>query len=327
MRFERLMDAVILFSHGSLLCGAGESLDAHAERLRAFGIAPSVEVGYLNYSEPLFGDTVARCAAAGATRFIVAPYFLVPGYFVKVDLPRAVEAVQRDHPDLEFIICPPLGYDESLADALIESAAMARDAEYWREDLNRAVASCRHNPRCPLYGSSGSGCLVSGVRIPGEDRDEGDVFAKEFITASPSPIRVQYPAIRHPLPFGPYGTLSALLVLVHGSPRPVANEEMFQVVETVRRRKVFPIVEVGFMECNEPTIPDAIESCIAHGATSIRAVPYFLHTGRHVTDDLPTALGAGRERHPDVEFRMGPYLGRSGCVSDLLVKRIIEIAN
>src|SRR5689334_18758589 len=108
------MDAVILFSHGSVLCGAGEALNAHAARLQAAGVAPMVAVGYLNCSEPLFADTVARCAAAGATRILVAPYFLVPGYFVKVDLPGAVEAAQAQYPELEFVVAPPLGFDETL---------------------------------------------------------------------------------------------------------------------------------------------------------------------------------------------------------------------
>src|SRR5436190_543250 len=125
------MDAVILFSHGSVLCGAGEALNAHAARLRGDGIAPMVAVGYLNYSEPLFAETVAQCAAAGATRILVAPYFLIPGYFVKVDLPKAIEAVQADYPALEFVLAPPLGFDEVLADALIESAQEAREPAFW----------------------------------------------------------------------------------------------------------------------------------------------------------------------------------------------------
>jgi len=101
---------------------------------------------------------------------------------------------------------------------------------------------------------------------------------------------------------------------------------MFRVVEVVKQRGVFPIVEVGFMECNEPTIPDAIETCMAQGATHILAVPYFLHTGMHVADDLPTLLEASRGRHPDVAFRMGVYLGRSQRLTDLLAKHIHSIS-
>ncbi|MBC7807988.1 MAG: CbiX/SirB N-terminal domain-containing protein [Akkermansiaceae bacterium] len=118
---------------------------------------------------------------------------------------------------------------------------------------------------------------------------------------------------------------NALLVLVHGSPRPVANETMFQVVETLRTRpevkEKYPIVAVGFMECNEPTIPDAIDQCVTEGAVSVTAVPYFLHTGTHVCDDLPTLLEEAQTRHPHVTFRMADYLGLSPRMTDLLITR------
>jgi sirohydrochlorin ferrochelatase len=147
------MDAVILFSHGSLLCGSGEALKTHAVNLQERGIAPIVQVGYLNYSEPLFSETVERCAAAGATRIMVAPYFLVPGYFVKVDLPKAVDAARKMHPEMQFVVAEPIGFDERLADALIDSAASASEIETWRDDLKNASLHCLANPLCPLYGT------------------------------------------------------------------------------------------------------------------------------------------------------------------------------
>lgn len=114
---------------------------------------------------------------------------------------------------------------------------------------------------------------------------------------------------------------TALLVLVHGSPRPIANEEMYKVVEVVKERRAFDIVEVGFMECNAPTIPEAIDSCIARGAERVIAVPYFLHTGTHVADDLPTLLDEARERHAATEFALGRYLGASPLLTDILAAR------
>lgn len=114
---------------------------------------------------------------------------------------------------------------------------------------------------------------------------------------------------------------TALLVLVHGSPRPVANEEMFKVVERVRARNLYPIIQVGFLECNEPDIPTAIDLCAAQGATEIRAVPYFLHTGTHVAQDLPELLEAGSRRHPQVDFLLGDFLGRSRHLTEILAER------
>ena len=118
---------------------------------------------------------------------------------------------------------------------------------------------------------------------------------------------------------------NALLVMVHGSPTTIANEDMFRVVEELRRRPdaagAFPIVEVGFMECNEPTIPEAIERCVAAGATRVVAVPYFLHTGTHVCDDLPTLLEEAQTRYPSVEFLMGDYIGLSPRLTEVLAAR------
>lgn len=113
----------------------------------------------------------------------------------------------------------------------------------------------------------------------------------------------------------------ALLVMVHGSPRPIANAEMFRVVEIVKERGAFPIVEVGFMECNEPTIPEAIATCVEKGATEVVAVPYFLHTGKHVADDLPTLIEEAMAQYPEVTFRMGDYLGRSERLTEILWDR------
>jgi sirohydrochlorin ferrochelatase len=119
--------------------------------------------------------------------------------------------------------------------------------------------------------------------------------------------------------------VEALLVLAHGSPRPSANAAMLRVLEVARQRGLFPIVQVGFLECNEPDIPTAIDLCAAQGATCIRAVPYFLHTGTHVAEDLPALLEAGRQRHPGIEFRLGPYLGRSERLTDILAERIRNV--
>ncbi len=117
----------------------------------------------------------------------------------------------------------------------------------------------------------------------------------------------------------------AMLVMVHGSPRPEANEDMYRVVDVVRDRGVFPIVEVGFMECNEPSIPDAIDTCVAQGAERVIAVPYFLHTGNHVADDLPTLLEEAQTRHTGVEFLMGDYLGHDALIADVIRDRVVEV--
>ena len=117
---------------------------------------------------------------------------------------------------------------------------------------------------------------------------------------------------------------AALLVMVHGSPRPVANEDMYAVVDLVRARGVYRIVEVGFLECNAPAIPQAIDTCVAQGAERVIAVPYFLHPGNHVAGDLPMLLAEAQARHPQVEFLMGDFLGADPLIADVIRDRVAE---
>lgn len=118
---------------------------------------------------------------------------------------------------------------------------------------------------------------------------------------------------------------TAMLVMVHGSPRPVANNDMFAVVDVVRQSGRYPIVEVGFMEVNQPAIPEAIARCVEQGAERVIGVPYFLHTGNHVTDDLPTLLEQAQADYPQVEFLMGDYLGHDPILADVIAERAAEV--
>ena len=116
---------------------------------------------------------------------------------------------------------------------------------------------------------------------------------------------------------------TALLVMAHGSPRDSANDDVRSVIAHVRAAGRFATVEIGYLECNEPTIPQAVAACAAAGATHIVAVPYFLHTGKHVADDLPTLLEAAQQQYPQIQFSMSPFLGTSPLVAEILLERAI----
>lgn len=116
--------------------------------------------------------------------------------------------------------------------------------------------------------------------------------------------------------------MKALLVIGHGSPRPEANDDLRRVAEAVRARGVYPIVVLGFLDCNQPDIPAAVDECVAAGATSIDAVPYFLHSGKHFFIDVPEMLHAAAARHAGLVVRMGDYVGREPEIADVLRDRV-----
>lgn len=146
---------LILFSHGSLLCGSGEALEKHADALQRDSRYDRVLIGYLNYSSPSFLDSVREAAEHGAKRIIIAPYFLNAGYFVTHSLPRALKEAEKLYPQIEFEIAPPLGPNRRLQDAVLLSASQAAAPDEWNKPLMRAQSACRLNPECPLYGTEG----------------------------------------------------------------------------------------------------------------------------------------------------------------------------
>lgn len=148
------MDAILLFSHGSVLCGAERNLLELTRRMRERGDAPIVEVGFLNYTEPSFEEAVMRCVDQGATRIAISPYFLIPGKFVVKDLPVEIERAREQYPSVEFSVAEVIGFHPSLADAILDSATRARPVAAWSEAVEQAARFCRENPKCPLYGST-----------------------------------------------------------------------------------------------------------------------------------------------------------------------------
>ena len=155
------MDAILIFSHGSVLCGAERNLLEIAERLRRAGRAEVVEVGFLNYSEPDYDTALDRCVEAGADRIIIAPFFLVSGRFVTVDLPARIDDSRRRHPGLEILVGEPLGFHSLLADAVLSLAGDASLPANAQPAPQNISLFCRRSAQCPLYQSPG--CLAEQV--------------------------------------------------------------------------------------------------------------------------------------------------------------------
>jgi sirohydrochlorin ferrochelatase len=121
------MRAILLIGHGSLRPGAGAAMIRMAARLRAARAAPLTAAGFLNYSRPTLADATERLRRQGATMIIAQPYLLVPGYFSRTVLPRALADLRAATPDLPIIQAEPLGAHPALA-ALVRLRADAAGA-------------------------------------------------------------------------------------------------------------------------------------------------------------------------------------------------------
>jgi len=121
--------------------------------------------------------------------------------------------------------------------------------------------------------------------------------------------------------------MEALLLIGHGSRAEQANEGMFRIAGMIRKAGGFTIVECGFLQLCPPAIEDAVERCIAQGAERVLMVPYFLHTGIHIREDLPSVFVELKKRFPHVEMAMGTELGNDPLLAQVVMNRVEEMRN
>jgi sirohydrochlorin ferrochelatase len=115
--------------------------------------------------------------------------------------------------------------------------------------------------------------------------------------------------------------MQALVLIAHGSRRQASNQEVMDLASRLQQSAGdrYQLIEAGFLEIAEPSIPEAIETCIESGATAVVVVPYFLAAGRHVVEDIPYIVKPVAERHPQVAIRISNHIGMSASMIRLIL--------
>lgn len=119
-------------------------------------------------------------------------------------------------------------------------------------------------------------------------------------------------------------TISAILIIAHGSRRAQANADLVRIAEMLRPRVAEEIIEIAYLELAEPTIPDGLAACVERGADRVLMLPYFLSAGAHVTRDLEEFRGRFLEQHPGIDCRICPPIGLHPRLVDILCDRLDE---
>lgn len=117
------------------------------------------------------------------------------------------------------------------------------------------------------------------------------------------------------------GIRGTVVLLGHGSRAPGASEAMERVALALRERRGEPVV-VAHMELCDPTLEDVLDRLHGDGIRHVAIVPYFLHHGVHLREDIPGILDGVRARLPDLEISMGPHLGFDDAIVDLVERRL-----
>lgn len=130
--------AVLLMAHGSRRAEANQDLFDLSARLSAAGPHRIVQASFLEIAAPDIVSGGSLCVQQGARRVLMVPFLLAAGVHVSRDLAAAREALTAKHPDVAFVLGPPLGphpmLDLLVADRIRETDEIGQNGVEVDED-------------------------------------------------------------------------------------------------------------------------------------------------------------------------------------------------
>ncbi len=116
----------------------------------------------------------------------------------------------------------------------------------------------------------------------------------------------------------------AVILMGHGSFTAGASEGMEKIARHIKESGDYTIVEACNMSGAAPLFPETLERCVDQGAEKVVLIPYFLHMGLHMRQDIPGMMQKEGEKYPSIELLFGKHLGYDDLLVDLVSKRIDE---
>lgn len=124
---------------------------------------------------------------------------------------------------------------------------------------------------------------------------------------------------------------TGVVILCHGSR---GEQGALEVAETLRRltEGVKPFLSPGVevigaaLQFNHPSLEEAAESLVGRGVERIVIMPYFLFSGRHITEHIPELVEKLRRIYPGRQFIMATPLGLEEHFITRVARRIEEAA-
>lgn len=119
---------LLLFAHGARDPNWALPFQAVARHCRAARGEPgeaagsTVALAFLEFMAPDLVDAGRALVARGCARVVVVPLFLGAGGHVRKDIPRLLEQLRAEHPEVEFALQPAVGESPRLAQAMAEIA-------------------------------------------------------------------------------------------------------------------------------------------------------------------------------------------------------------
>lgn len=116
--------------------------------------------------------------------------------------------------------------------------------------------------------------------------------------------------------------MNVVILLDHGSRAEGSAQNVQRVAAALTARVPTIPVLVAHRELCEPSLEQVVAQVVAQGAQRITILPYFLHFGLHMQEDVPGQLAALRSTYPKVSFILAEHLGYDERLVDILQDRL-----
>ncbi|WP_404317412.1 sirohydrochlorin chelatase [Malaciobacter canalis] len=105
------MKLLVIIAHGSRLESSNKEIHNLAEKLKINNIDNNLKITYafLELCEPSINKSIKDEIINGCNEIEVFPYFLAAGKHVKDDIPKEIDKLKEEYPDIKFKILPHLG--------------------------------------------------------------------------------------------------------------------------------------------------------------------------------------------------------------------------
>jgi sirohydrochlorin ferrochelatase len=123
----------------------------------------------------------------------------------------------------------------------------------------------------------------------------------------------------------PVDNRRAVILIGHGSRAAGADDDMERIAGRLRAAMGGRIVALCRM-AHGASFGEVFERCVRQGAKTVIVIPYFLHFGVHLRQDIPEILREAVAKHPEVRLVLGRHLGYDDALVTLIEKRISESA-
>jgi len=119
-----------------------------------------------------------------------------------------------------------------------------------------------------------------------------------------------------------------LLVVGHGSSLPYNKQLIQDVADMLSEKMPHAVTRVGFMNINQPSIKDGLDSFKGTGIDRVVVFPLFLAKGVHTTEDVPGLIGLkeGERRisYEGYDIVYADPLGADDLIAELSARRVKE---